>query len=135
MRRWIATVVAVLGLVAVTTAPALGAPSNGAKAEVLPVTCNGTAGFVLVGAGGPAWGTDAAGNLNGTMYLVKSIDVRGYAGSLTTEPTTAPIFEFDKTYGQKAGLGATIHCTFREVETGPDGTVTVFGDAWVVQVR
>ena len=127
--------VAVAVLTFVASAPALAAPANGANAEVIPVTCAGVSQHVLVGIGLPAWGSDAGGNLDGTMYVVQEIDVRVYAGSLTTEPTTPPIDAFSKTHGNKNGLGETIHCTFVEVETNENGTATLFGDVWVVQVR
>lgn len=134
MRKWIASLVACIGLTLLVAAPALGAPSNGSKAEVIPVTCGGVALHVLVGAGGPAWGSDAAGNLNGSMYLVKEIDVRVYPGTLTTEPTaTDPVFAFAKTFGNRTGLGAATQCTF--VEFDATGPATAFGDVVVVQVR
>src|SRR5687768_6470018 len=83
-----------LGRRVARAAPALGAPSNGANVEVLPVTCGGVSQYVLVGIGLPAWGSDAGGNLDGTMFIVQEIDVRVYAGSLTTEPMTPPIDAF-----------------------------------------
>ena len=135
MRKKIAYLVAVMGLTFVIAAPALGAPSKGANAEVIPVTCAGVSQHVLVGIGLPAWGSDALGNLDGTMYVVQEIDVRVYAGSLSTEPTTAPIDGFSKTHGNKHGLGETIQCTFVDVETVENGIVTLFGDVWVVQVH
>ena len=135
MRNKIAYLVAVVALTFVIAAPASAAPSNGANAEVLPVTCAGVSQHVLVGIGLPAWGSDAAGNLDGTMYVVQEIDVRVYAGSLTTEPTTAPIDGFSKTHGNKNGLGDTIQCTFVDVEMTMNGTVTLFGDVWVVQIH
>ena len=135
MRKKIAYSVAVIGLTVVVAAPALGAPSKGANTEVIPVTCAGVSQHVLVGIGLFAWGSDASGNLDGTMYIVQEIDVRVYPGSLTTEPTTDPIDSFSKTHGNKNGLGAAIHCTFVEVETSENGTATLFGDVWVVQVH
>jgi hypothetical protein len=92
--------------------------------------------MVIVNAGNSAWGADAAGNPDGTQYVLKEIEFRGYAGDLTMEPTTAPpLFVFSKTFGQKTGLGETIHCTFVDQQTDESGIVTAFGDAWVVQVR
>ena len=135
MRKKIAYLVAVMGLTFVVAAPALGAPSKGANTEVIPATCAGVSRHVLVGIGLAVWGSDGAGNLDGTMYLIQEIDVRVYAGSLTTEPTTEPLDSFSKTHGNKHGLGETIHCTFVEVETDENGTVTLFGDVWVVQVH
>jgi hypothetical protein len=135
MRKKIAYLVAVAALTFVVAAPALAAPSKGANAEVVPVTCGGVSQYVLVGIGSPAWGSDAGGNLDGTMYLVQEIDVRVYLGTPASEPSTPPIDGFSKTLGNKTGLGETIHCTFVEVETDENGTVTLFGDVWVVQVR
>lgn len=135
MRKKIAYLLAVIGLTFVIAVPALAAPSNGANAEVVPVTCEGVSQYVLVGIGLPAWGSDASGSLDGTMYVLQEIDVRVYPGNLTSEPTTPPLFGYSKTFGNKAGLGETIHCTFVQVETNADGTTTGFGDVWVVQVR
>ena len=115
-------------------APAQGAPTEGPNAELVTATCDGVVSHVYV-RGNSAWGADAAGNLNGTQYVLKEIEFRGYPGTLTTEPTTDPLFVFAKTFGNKTGLGETIHCTFREVQTDESGTVTAFGDAFVVQVR
>lgn len=135
MRRRFAYAVAGLGLTLVVAAPALAAPSNGANAEVIPVTCDGQALNVLTGRGLPAWGSDASGNLDGTLYLLKEITIRGYPGDLATEPATDPIFVDSNSIGNKTGLGETIECTFRDVETDSDGTFTIFGDVLVVQVR
>ncbi|CAN5196025.1 hypothetical protein BH18ACT5_BH18ACT5_18630 [soil metagenome] len=115
--------------------PALGVPTNGANTDVIPVTCEEEDVFVIVNAGNSAWGADEDGNPDGTQYILKQIEFRGYAGDLATEPATDPLFVFGKTFGKKHGLGEAIHCTFREQEVSQEGTVTVFGDAWVVSVR
>ena len=135
MRKKIAYLVAVAALTFVVAAPVSAAPSNGANAEVIPVTCAGVSQHVLVGIGLPAWGSDAGGNLDGTMYVLKDIDVRVYAGSPTSEPTSDPLFVFARTHGNKNGLGEAISCTFVETTTDENGTTTAFGDVLVVQVR
>ena len=135
MRRRFAYAVASLGLMLVVAAPALAAPSNGSNTEVIPVNCDGADLHVLTGRGLPAWGSDASGNLDGTMYLVKELTISVYAGDLATQPTTDPLFVETFSPGNKTGLGETIRCTFREVETDSNGTVTIFGDVLVVQIR
>lgn len=115
--------------------PASAVPVGGTNTDVIPVNCGGEDRFVIVNAGNSAWGADADGNPDGTQYVLKEIEVRVYAGDLATEPATDPLFVFSKTFGKKAGLGEALQCTFREVEVTPEGTVTVFGRAFVVQVR
>lgn len=124
----------VVALVLLVAAPALGAPTNGANTEFISVTCDGATRHVYV-RGNAAWGANATGTLDGTQFVLKEIAVRVYPGNLTTQPTTDPLFFFAQTYGKKTGLGQTIRCTFREVETGEFGITTAFGVAWVVQIR
>ena len=102
------------------------------------VTCDGEAFEVLTSSDGAAvaWRLDSQGNPDGTVWVIKEFDLRAYLGTVTTEPTTDPVFTLPKTYGEKTGLGATLNCTFGFTDTDPEGNpVTIFGDAWVAQAR
>jgi hypothetical protein len=58
-------------------------------------------------------------------------------GALTVEPDpSTAVFAFSKTFGQKNGLGDSIHCTFVDTETDETGTTfTAFGDVDVFLQR
>ena len=133
MRRRIAYSVAGLGLALATAAPALAVPSGGANTGVIPVVCEGEVRHVLTSRGAAVWGADADGNADGTMYILKELTLRAYPGELTTQPDSDPIFMETTSGGEKTGLGEELHCTFTEFD--PEGGVTIFGEATVVQVR
>jgi hypothetical protein len=75
---------------------------------------------------------DATGE-GGRLYLVQSLDLRGYFGEHETEPVMDPIFEFTKEYGNRTGFSETLECTGSFMEEEPGfGTVSLFFDVTLV---
>ena len=136
MRRLLTLMVITVAVTAVLAAPAGAAPINKGPVEV--ATCEGlgtVSVLVTPGEAPPFWGLDQTGSLDGSKGLLGSLDVRVYLGALTVEPSTPPVFAFNKTFGQKNGLGDSIHCTFVDTETDETGTFTAFGDVDVFLQR
>lgn len=136
MRRLLILIV-IAAVTAVLAAPAGAAPINTGLVEV--ATCDGlgtVSVLVTPGEAPPFWGLDQTGNLDGRKGLLGSIDVRVYLGALAVEPDpSTAVFAFTKTFGQKTGLGDSIHCTFVDTETDETGTFTAFGDVDVFLQR
>jgi len=136
MRRLLTLMMIAVVVTAVLAAPAGAAPINTGLVET--ATCEGlgtVSVLVTPGEAPPFWGLDQTGNLDGSKGLLGSLDVRVHPGALTVEPSTPPVFAFSKTFGQKNGLGESIHCTFVDTETDETGTFTAFGDVDVFLQR
>lgn len=137
MRRLLTLLVIAVVVTAVLAAPAGAAPINKGSVEV--ATCEGlgtVSVLVTRGEAPPFWGLDQTGNLDGSKGLLGSLDVRVYLGALTVEPDpSTAVFAFSKTFGQKNGLGESIHCTFVDTVTDETGTFTAFGDVDVFLQR
>lgn len=127
MRRSLLISLLVLGaLVGVQAGMAQGAP----KAEPLQVVCGGdTFAVITKGSANSFWTVDTSGGTSKTPGHLKELSVRIYSGNLTTEPSTDPVFSFEKSYGNRVGQGETRHCTGHLLDTSdPAGPATAFFD-------
>jgi hypothetical protein len=80
---------------------------------------------------------DASGTLNGVGYLLKSTELRAYAGNFATEPVGQdPLFMFSKSLGERVGQGDPLQCSNRDTFTDPDGQfITVFFTFQLIQLK
>ena len=129
MRRSVVVSILALGVLVVMALPAHAAPTN--KWEPFDVDCGGTTVAVISPAeGNSSWTIDTStGETSKTPKHIKEISFRIHEGVLTVEPSTAPIFTFEKTFGNRVGQGDATHCTGRDL--CPCGTQTGFYDVWV----
>jgi hypothetical protein len=129
MRRSVVVIGLVLALLAFGSAAGRATPTNGANTEPMDLSCGGgsVTVFTLPGLSDPVW-IDESG-LAGTMYHAKSLDIRVYSGTLTTEPASrtsdpAFLFEIAHDWGERVGQANTVECSFVKHPAG----ITGFGD-------
>ena len=134
MRRSIVVSLLVIGvLVVLQTGAVQAAPSNGKHTEQFDVVCEGQTVAVISTGGNSSWTVDtSSGEASDTPAHLKELSVRIYEGTHTTEPSTDPVFAFEKTFGNRVGQGETTHCSGVRVHECPCGaTETEFFDVEV----
>ena len=117
MRRFIVGGFATLAFVLGTAITSGAVPTKG---QPLVLRCGDASVNLETSPGGgiTMWGTD------GTMYHLKSIEVRIHRGELATEPDTAPLREFSQSFGNRNGQGEATECSLHEYN--PDHNATAF---------
>src|SRR5215813_10794241 len=126
MKRFMAVMALALALLAFGAAAARATPTNGANTGTLDLSCGGgsVTVYTLPGLSDPVW-VDESG-LAGTMYHAKSLDIRVYSGTLSSEPTLGRsdptfLYEISHEWGKRAGQANTLECSFVRNPAGITG--------------